>query len=151
MVTRTDMPSGPVDVNATPAVPGTEFQPSGRGTTIAGATGSATEALAMLPLVGGGGMQTTALGGIRSGSVTSTPGTGSAGSDGLDAAEVVVDDDVCLTGTAVPPVVFPQPTVAPADRQTTPAVPSATHTARASSVARKRKRNFSFHVCVRSA
>jgi hypothetical protein len=64
-----------------------------------------------------------------SGSVTSTPGIGSAGSDGLDAAEVVVDDAVCLTGKAVPPVVFPQPTTTPADGQITTAVPSATHTA----------------------
>src|SRR6516162_902680 len=128
MVTLADMPSGPVDVNATSPVPGAEFQPSGRTTVIVGATGSGTDALVMLPLAGGGGNHTTALGGMWSGSVTSTPGTGSAGSDGL---EVVVDDAVCRTGTAVPPVVFPQPTATPADRQITPAVPSATHTARA--------------------
>jgi hypothetical protein len=145
------MPSGPIDVNATSPVPGAEFQPSGSGTVIVGATGSGTDALVMLPLVGGGGKHITALGGMWSGSVTSTPGTGSAGSDGLDAAEVVVDYAVCLTGKAVPPVVFPQPTATPADRQITTAVPSATHTAWADSVARKCKRNFSFDVYVRPA
>ncbi|HWF27079.1 MAG TPA: hypothetical protein VG327_01650 [Mycobacterium sp.] len=88
------MLSGPVDVNATSPVPGAEFQRSGSGTVIVGATGSATDALFMLPLVGGGGKQARALAGMWSGSVTSTPGTGSAGSDGLGAAEVVVDDAV---------------------------------------------------------
>src|SRR5262249_37667140 len=73
------------------------------------------------------------------------------GSDGLDAAEVVVDDAVCLTGTAVPPVVFPQPTATPPDRQITQAVPSAMHPACAGSVARKRKSNFLFHVHRRPA
>jgi hypothetical protein len=115
---------------------------------IVGATGSDTDALVMPPLAGGGGKHTTALGGMWSGSVTSTPGTGSAGSDGLDAAEAVVDDAVCLAGTAVPPVVFPQPAATPADRQIAPAVPTATHTARVGSVARKRKRDFFFHIHV---
>ena len=41
------MPSGPVDVNATSPVPGAEFQPSGSGTVIVGATGSGTDALVM--------------------------------------------------------------------------------------------------------
>ena len=143
------MPSGPVDVNATSPVPGAELQPSGRATVIVGATGSGTEAAVMLPLVGGGGKQTTALGGMWSGSVTSTPGTGSAGSDNL--VEVVVGEAVPVARTAVPPVVFPQPAATPADRQITPAVPSAAHTARAASVARKRKRDFLFDVCVRTA
>src|SRR5690242_10940288 len=138
MVTFTDIPSGPVDVSATSPLPEVEFQPSGSGVTITGATGSATAALAMLPVVGGGGMHATALGGMWSGRVTSTPGTGSAGSGGNDADAVVV----AVARVAEPPVVRSQPAATPTHRQSRP-MPS--------SVARKRKRNFGFHVDIRPA
>ena len=90
---------------------------------ITGATGSGTEALAMAPRAGGGGKHTRAFGGIWSGSVVSTPGTGSAGSDRVGAAELV-DDALALGRMAVPPVLLSQPATTPADRQSRPATTS---------------------------
>src|SRR5947209_7891355 len=126
------MPSGPVEVSATSPLPAADTQPSGRGSTITGATGSGTEALAVVALAPGGGKHATALGGMWSGTVTSTPGTGSAGSDSRGG----------LAPMAVPAVVFSQPTATPVARQSRPT---------ASLVARKRKRQFAFHVLVRPA
>jgi hypothetical protein len=55
--------------------------------------------------------------------LVSTPGTGSAGSDGVGAAELV-DEAVAAVRVAVPPVVFSQPTATPAHRQSRPVMPS---------------------------
>src|SRR5262249_33644124 len=90
----------------------------------------------------GGGRHVTAAGGMWSGSVGSTPGTGSAGSkDGVVA--------VPLARIAVPAVVFSQPTTTPTTRH---AHPRTAHTHLAdSSVARKGKREFSFQIFIRFA
>src|ERR1700722_14103904 len=153
MVTRTDKPSGPVEVNATSPAPGAELHPSGSGTVSLGATGFDTEAGVIRPSPVDGGKHARALGGIWSGSVVSTPGTGSAGSDRRGAPDVVGDavfvgDDVALARIAVPPVVFPHPPTH-ASTQNTPAAASGMGLARRDrSVARKRKRKFGFHVVV---
>src|ERR1700739_3625994 len=89
MVTRTDMPSGPVAVMARSPLARAEFQPSGRWNMTLGATGSGTEARARRPRRGGSGSHRTPLGGLWWGSVFSPPGIVSAGSDGGGGAELV--------------------------------------------------------------
>src|SRR5271166_2103156 len=116
---------------------------------ILGATGSGTDAIANRPLKGGWGKHTMASGGMCWGSVISTPGTGSAGSDSVGAAELV-DEAVPPVRMAMPPVVFSQPTATPAPSQSRIVTPASAYLERAgSSVARKRKREFPFHVLVR--